>query len=189
MTMMTTTTENPEPSVAMMPFSPPVPPRTTSPWDRPDWQRIWLATQKRPWQTLAVVPADDGMSTHEVSTIIAALGQHNGEPMGFADLRDVSLGSVTDVLDKMAWHVGRGDRVVLAMRSTRENLATIPIARAADAVMLCVTLGATPIEVVEEAVHHFGKERFLGSMLVPKIPAGAFSAPLALEPRRLPGRS
>lgn len=182
---MMTTTDPSEPTAAMTPFPPPAP-RANTPWDRADWQRIWLATQARPWQTLAVVPADDGMSTYEVATLITALGQHHGEPMGFGDLRDVPLSGVTSVLDKMAWHVGRGERVVLATRSTRENLTTVPLARAADAVLLCVTLGTTPIEVVEEAVGHFGRDRFLGSILLPKLPANVgYAAPLALEPRRL----
>ena len=187
---MMTTTDSSQPSVAMTPFLPPPAPRASTPWDRPDWQHIWLATQARPWRTLAIVPADDHMSTYEVATLITALGQHHGEAMGFGDLRDVPLGGVTSVLDKMAWHIGRGERVVLSTRSTRENLATIPLARAADAVILCVTLGTTSIEAVEEAVRHFGRERFLGSMLLPKLPANVgYATPIALEPRRLGGRS
>jgi UDP:flavonoid glycosyltransferase YjiC (YdhE family) len=62
--------------------------------------------------------------------------------------------------------VRRGQRVVFATRSTSKSLATIPLARAADRVILCVSLGSTSIRVVEETIEQIGKERFLGSMLV-----------------------
>lgn len=142
-------------------------------WNQAEYQRIWLGAERRPWQTLAVVPADAGISTAEVASLITALGHHHGEAVGFADLRDIRLSDVEVFLDAARDLVGRGQRVVFATRAVGENLATIPLARAADGVILCVSLGATKLRAIEEAVRLIGKDHFFGSMLVDEAPAGA----------------
>ncbi|MDB4997604.1 MAG: hypothetical protein JWM74_5036, partial [Myxococcaceae bacterium] len=35
----------------------PVRPQSALPWKNVEWQRLWLATQGRPWRSLALVPA------------------------------------------------------------------------------------------------------------------------------------
>lgn len=148
--------------------------------DYADGQRLWLGTQSRPWQTLAVVPVEQNMSTYEIASRITALGLHHGECIGLADLRDVQLNRVSAFLEVTRLLVSRGRRVVFAMRSIKENLATIPLARAADGVVLCLSLGSTSIESTEETIDQIGKERLVGSMLIRK-PKGGFRAP-ALAP-------
>jgi hypothetical protein len=137
-----------------------------SSWDHADLQRIWLGTQSRAWRTLAVVPVGEGISSYEVASLITTLGLHQGEPVGLADLRDVRLNRVGAFLDLVTELVSRGERVVFATRSITENLATIRLARAADAVILCVSIGSTSIGSAAETIEQIGKERFLGSMLI-----------------------
>jgi hypothetical protein len=149
-------------------------------WDRADWQRIWLGTQSRPWRTLAVVAADRGLSTYEVASLITALGRQHGESIGMADVRDVGLNRVANILELVNEVVTSGERVVMSARSITENLATIPLARAADCVLLCVSLGSTSIALVEETVAQLGKERFLGSLLLKH--SGKGSSALAIIP-------
>jgi hypothetical protein len=134
--------------------------------NRIDFQRIWLAAERRAWQTLAVVPADGRVSSHQVASLITALGHHHGEEVGFADLGDIRLNGVAVFLEAARELVARGQRVVFATRSIGENLATVPLARAADGVILCVSLGSTSLRSIEEAVLQIGKDRFLGSVLV-----------------------
>jgi hypothetical protein len=150
-------------------------------WDRADWQRIWLGTQSRPWRTLAVVAADRGVSTYEVASLITALGLQHGESIGLADVREVGLHRIAAIIDLAKEVIATGERLVFAARSIEENLATIPIARAADCVLLCVSLGSTSVALVKETVALLGKERFLGSLLVKKI--GQSGAALSIPPR------
>jgi len=144
-----------------------------TPWDRADWQRLWLGVQRHPWRTLAVVAGDRRLSTYEVASLIAALGRQHGEPIGVADVRDVSPSRASAVIELVSEMVAGGERVVFATRSVDDNLATIPIARFADRVLLCVSLGSTCLELVEQTVALVGKERFLGSLLLeaPPLPA------------------
>ncbi len=136
------------------------------PWDRPDCQRIWLGTQLRDWRTLAIVPADEALSSYEVASLIMALGLHHGEPIGLADLRDVGLNRVRASLEVVDVHVERGERVVLATSAISTNLATIALARAADAAVLCVSFGTTSLALAQETIDQIGKDHFLGSVLL-----------------------
>jgi hypothetical protein len=182
MTKMTTGDDDTTPD-SVQTSTPDVPPAVAGAWDRADYQRIWLGTQSRAWQTLAVVPVDERVSTYEVANLITTLGLHHGESVSVADLRDVRLSRVGAFLEAAGELVKRGQRVVYATCSIRENLATIPLARAADAVILCVSIGASMIGSIEDAIEQIGKERFLGSMLI-KAPGAGVRAP-ARQPRAL----
>lgn len=155
-------------------FIPPMDPSRYQPipWDRADWQRIWIGTQRRPWRTLAVVPADLRISTFEIASLITALGLQRGEPIGLADVRNLGLERVATVLEMTERLVESGERIVFAARSISENLSTIPIAQAVDGVLLCASVGSTPLALLEETVAQIGKERFVGSLLI-DLPAAA----------------
>jgi hypothetical protein len=135
-------------------------------WNRSDWQRLWLGTQSRPWRTLAVVASDHRVSTYQVASLIAGLGLQHGQPIRMADVRNITLNRVAAIIELADNVVAGGERIVFAARSITENLATIPIARSADCVLLCVSLGSSSLALVEETVAQLGKERFLGSLLI-----------------------
>jgi hypothetical protein len=135
-------------------------------WDRTDWQRMWLCTQRHDWRTLALVPGDEETSTFDVANLIARLALDHGESIHVADLRALRLQHVDAFLEGSRWDVRQGDRVIFATQSASVNLATVPLARAADCAILCVSLGATRLENVRDSVEQIGREHFLGSLLV-----------------------
>jgi len=152
--------------------------------DQADLQRIWLGTQRSAWRMLAVVPVDEWISTYQVASVITTLGIHHGESISVADLSDIRLNRVSAFLEAAGELVRHGRRVVFATRSIAENLAAIPLARAADGVILCVSMGSTSIKAIEDAIEQIGKERFLGSVLIhdAKPPSGrAVSVPRRLQ--------
>lgn len=172
-----------EPAVSSRPYSP------ARPWDRAEYQRLWLHMQSRTWRTLAIVPAEDGMQTYDVASLLMTVGVHHGESIGVFDFRSITMNRVLHTIEAACSQVAEGERLIFAARSIKENLATIPLARASDAVVLCVSMGSTPIRQVEETIEQIGKERFLGSMLIrerwPKAPPSSRRALLArLEEHR-----
>lgn len=62
--------------------------------------------------------------------------------------------------------VAAGDLVFVALRSMGENPATIPVARAADALLLCVVLGKSKAKAAQKTIDAIGRARFIGSILV-----------------------
>src|SRR6185312_7003214 len=140
--------------------------QVTRPWDRADYQRIWMRVASRDWQTLAVVPVEDGISTVDVANLIVALGASYGESIGVFDFRDVRMNRALDVIKAVEQQIERGERLVFATRSIRQNMATIPLARATDGAILCVSMGSTSMRLAGETIEQIGKDRFLGSLLV-----------------------
>jgi hypothetical protein len=122
--------------------------------------------EERDWRTLALIPADDGVSTYDVASLIVAIGARQGATIGLFDFRDVRMNRVYGVIDEVAASMRDDERVVFAARSVKENLATVPLARSTDGAILCVTLGSTPLSLIEEAVDKIGRDRFFGSLVV-----------------------
>jgi hypothetical protein len=129
-------------------------------------QRLWLALQQRSWRSLAIVAAGPGMPTLDVANTLARISWwYTGQPSGVVDLRDVSMRLLEHHIRVMAAQSGE-ERVFLALRSIDENATAIPIAMAADAVVLCVALGKTEIRTAKKTLSAIGAARFLGTVLV-----------------------
>jgi len=151
--------------------------------DDVDLQRLWLGTLRHAWRTLAIIPVDAGVSTYEVARLIATLGMQHGDTVTVADVRAIRMHRVGAFLEAVRELVDRGDRVIFAMRSMTENLAGIPLASAAEGVILCVRFGSTPLKAIEATVEQVGKEHILGSILVREAPAAA--SPAFVPPTKL----
>jgi hypothetical protein len=117
--------------------------------------------QSRAWRTLAVVPAEAGMPGGHAARALAAIAAENGEALDLFDARSTELGRATA---EVAAAAGGSRRVLVVTGAIDEDLATIPLARAADAVLLCVSIGATSLRAAAELMAAIGKERFVGSL-------------------------
>jgi hypothetical protein len=121
------------------------------------------------------VPGDDQTSTFEVANLIARLALDHGEAIRVADIRALRMKHVDAFLEGIRWEASQGTRVIFATSSASASLATVPVARAADCVILCVSLGSTALSAVRDTIEHVGRKHFLGSLLV---------TPPALHPER-----
>jgi hypothetical protein len=144
-----------------------VPKRPLESSEDPAWQKIWLAAQRSDWRSLAVVAAGKGRSTVGVAQMLIQVGwRHRRMPMGLADLRQVPLSHLEGAIAQVQAHVDGGERVLIALGSIFDNPTTVPLARAADRAILCVTLGITAIDGAEQTVEEIGKDRFLGALIL-----------------------
>jgi hypothetical protein len=136
-------------------------------WDDVALQKLWLATQKRDWRSLAVVAGSAGIPTLGVADMLAKIAWwYRGQPTCVVDLRDLSMRLVEHQLSEVAAQTTHGERVIIALRSVHENPTVIPVAGLVDAVILCVQLGATSMKQASQTVDEIGKERFLGTIVV-----------------------
>ncbi len=132
-----------------------------------DWQGIWLAMESRDWHTLAVVPASAGIPSLALARMMTVIvAKHGRDVVGLADLRFVEPKHAHAYLEVVARHASRGERIVIAVSSCAENLATVPLVRAADCALLCVSLGATCAAEADRSIRRIGREHFLGTVLV-----------------------
>jgi len=129
------------------------------------YQRLWIATQQRPWRSLALLAGSAGVATLEIAELLAKIAS-------VFDLRDLSVRLVEHQLRELEQQLAAGDRVFVALRSTLENPSAVRVARSCDAVALLVALGSTDVKSAESTIDAVGRERFLGSILLPSA-AGA----------------
>jgi hypothetical protein len=130
-------------------------------------QQLWLQLQQRSWRTLAVVSASPGVATLAAANHLAKIAWwYTGQPTAVFDMRDLSLRLLEHQLRDMASQVGGAERVFIALRSTSENPTAVPLARAADAAVLCVELGKTTTKAAQKTLEAVGRGRFIGTILV-----------------------
>jgi hypothetical protein len=130
-------------------------------------QRLWLAARRREWQSLAVVAVSKSADSLPVANLLANLAwSYRGQPSCVFDLRDLSLRLVDYHMHEMRTAAEAGNIVVIALRSIFENPTAAPMARGADATVLCIDLGSAQLKAAEKTIAEIGRERVLGAIVV-----------------------
>lgn len=141
----------------------------TEPWRDPDWQKLWLALQSRPWSSLAVVPASTGAAPDlalSVAGVLARIGiMHLGVPIQVADATQIPLVHLAQLDAEVQRIKQEQERVLIAVAPTSQNPASVPIAKSADAAMLCVVLEEMSSSEAKKTVNSVGAQRFVGSAI------------------------
>lgn len=136
-------------------------------WEDVKLQKLWLATQRRTWRSLAVMAASKSVDTLPIAEMLAQIAWcYRGQPSCVFDLRDVSLRLAEYQVREAHAQVESGTRVLVALRSIGENPTAALIAREVDAVVLCVQLGKTELKAAENAIDEIGRDRVIGSIVV-----------------------
>jgi hypothetical protein len=133
-----------------------------------EWQRLWLAITRKPWTSLAVVPADSGIRTDDLAETLVAVGRQHGarRPVRVLSAVGARLGDVQQLIESVRQLTSRGDCVVIALDPFGENPAAIPIAGATSGVLLVVRIGTSRLSSARRVAEAIGPERLLGSVVL-----------------------
>ncbi len=144
-------------------------------WDDLRLQKLWLAVEKRPWRSLAVMGASESVQTIQIAELLAQLAwRYRGQPSSVSDLRDLSMRLIDYQVQEMTIQIDGGMRLVVALQSIFENPTAAPIAKQTDAVLLCIALGRTHFKQAEETIAAVGRDRVIGSIVLrPRTRKGA----------------
>jgi hypothetical protein len=130
-------------------------------------QKLWLATQRKKWRSLAVISGSKSVDTLIVAETLAKIAWwYRGEPSCVFDLRDLSLRLVDYQVNDFQAQAEAGSFVVIALKSIFENPTAVPIAQSADAVVICLGLGRSSFEDAEKTIAEIGRERVMGSIVL-----------------------
>jgi hypothetical protein len=139
------------------------------PTDTVAWERLWLATQRRPWRSLAVISTGKGASMLGVARALAEVGScHLGVPVMAVDATTITLATLEARMSAWIEPSQSSRRIVLAVGPVLESPASLALAQAADAAILCLTLGASSISEAERTIEQVGRGRLLGSVILPR---------------------
>lgn len=144
--------------------APPGPPNR---WDDAALHKLWLATQRREWRTLALLGTTKSVDTLQLVQLFAKVAWwSSGEPSCIFDLRDLSLRLLQYHQREVSAQAETGARVFIALGSPFENPTAIPMARSADAVLLVIDLGKSKFKDAQQTIKEVGHERFLGALIL-----------------------
>jgi hypothetical protein len=128
------------------------------------WHRVMTAALRYSWTSLVVVPASRGISSLAVAQALTdAVGYYRPTPGELIDATGVTATSVGRVLER----VTLSDRglLIISLESFLDNPASIPIALAAQAALLCVTLGQTDTASATETLELI-RDKTIGSVVL-----------------------
>jgi hypothetical protein len=141
-------------------------PAAPGPLDDVALQKLWLATQRREWRSLAVVSTGAEVNTLAVANLLARIAwSYRGHPTAVLDFRDLTLRMVEHQIRELNDQLAH-ERVIIALRSVAENPTTIAVASMTDAAVLCMRLGKSDMRAAATTLSEIGREKFLGSILV-----------------------
>ena len=128
-------------------------------------QQLWFATLRTEWRSLVVVPAHAGASAFPVARALAAVGTvHTGETVELVEGGAISLEESRGIVEQMRAKLAGGGRAVVAIDPLVSSLSGLPVALAADAVLVCVTLGVADLASARRTIELLGEGRILGAV-------------------------
>lgn len=147
-------------------------PRPAPPEPSLDAQALWFAVQRRGWSTLALVPAEAGCSTMPVAMALAeVIAAHRGRPPLVLPGESLDLAGSAALLAQLRMRApgeAAHDPVLVPLGSFSDFPSGVAVARAVDAVLLCVELRRTRLRAAKEAIGAAGRDKLLGYVVLQK---------------------
>ncbi len=150
---------------------------------------VWV-NLRGSWSWLAVVPAEPYFSTSPLTHALSQIGARlSAQPIDFIEATNMDLDRCSWLIDRLGTDVGppevwgnsaaerftapkppnwnrRTTKTLVSLESPLENPLTLPVALAADGVVLCVRRGRTRLDSVRKTIEAVGADRIACSVLI-----------------------
>jgi hypothetical protein len=139
-------------------------------------QEIWFGLSRMRWNSLALVPADEGGSAAGIATSLAEVGRRLRDgPVTFFIMADpidyTSAGRFIAAVAPAA--TGESElnpsptgKVIFAIQPVVVEPLGLAVTDAADAVVLCIEMGRSRIASVRRSMELIGRDRIAGCVLI-----------------------
>ena len=130
-----------------------------------DVQRLWFATLKKEWSSLAIIPSHPGGSAAPLAKALARVAslQKDGA-IKLINAENTDLSGASRLIIEMTSHVAQGGLAIVVLDSVISNPAGIPVALAADAALLSVQLKAADVDTGRRTLELLGEAKFVGAV-------------------------
>ena len=130
-------------------------------------QQQLLGCLRSPWQSLVLVPAQPGWSAAALGDALAnAAWLVRGKEAKVFSAQGFDVAGASRIIVDIDAHVASGGLAVTVIDPVVSRQVGIPIALAADGVVLCVHLGQTTIANARKTIELIGAQKFLGAVTV-----------------------
>ena len=139
------------------------------------FQELWFLLARKPWRSLALVPADEGGSAREIAFSLAQVGRMLHEAVTvFQFAGGLDPASATAVADSSTPEtrstalrpLERTGRFIAALQPVISEPLGLATATGADAVVLCIEVGKTRLDAARRTIELIGRDRVSGCLLV-----------------------
>jgi phosphoribosylformylglycinamidine (FGAM) synthase-like enzyme len=126
-------------------------------------QQQLLPCLKGTWNALAVIPATPDQSASRIASALAEVSHLvRGKEARLFTTEGLEVSGVARVIVDMMHQVDEGGLAVVAVESVLAKQSGVPVALAADAALLVVTLGVTSLEECRRTLELIGEAKFIG---------------------------
>ncbi len=147
------------------PLSLPIRGRVSGPISSNHWTLVWFSLIEHPWTSMVIVPAEATASSIAVARALADVGNaYEEQGVQLIEAERLPPALARHVIATMTKRADAGARTVVAVSSPLVDYNAIPIARAADASVLLVQVGATALDDAKKTVNMIGRPCFIGSI-------------------------
>jgi hypothetical protein len=153
-----------------------IPPAAPDPHDPADrvHQALWFTIARKPWGSVVLVPADEGLSTAAIAMGIADVGRRlRNAPVTamVADEFDYAFAAQLAPRVAAAGAAARaGDgapsRVIVSIPPVTVDPLGVAVAQAADATILCIAMGRSRVAAVQRTIQLIGRDCIAGCFLI-----------------------
>jgi hypothetical protein len=132
-----------------------------------EWAQVWFGVQRHAWESLALVPAGPrGSTLGAARAMLEVAQQYHLLAVRVLDASAARPAETAALIARMRDGAALGERAIVGLASPLTNPSSIPIARAATAAVLVVTLGATRTQDALATIAAVGREHFVGCIAV-----------------------
>jgi hypothetical protein len=124
-----------------------------------------LTCMRGTWRSLAVVPAQPGLSARLVADALVDVSSLvRGASAKLFSGEGLELAGASKVIVDMMTHVESGGLAIVVLDNVVRKQSGIPIAMAADATLLVVHLGLASTDNAKKTVELIGADKFIGAV-------------------------
>jgi hypothetical protein len=143
--------------------------------ERREYQALWFAVAKLPWNSLVLVPADDGTSVAHIAQAMAELGDQLGiapvthivaHPMDYKAAIQIAAGVSSKDWGTEHRALPRSGRAIIAIESVIAEPYGVAVCQEADATVICVEQGRSSLAATRKTIELIGREYVTGTFLV-----------------------
>ncbi len=140
-----------------------------------EYQSLWFSVAKLPWNSLVLVPADEGGSVAHIAKALADIGDNLSvspvtyivaHPLDYKQAVQIAAG-----ISVSGWSGGerplpRSGRVIIAIEPIVTEPFGVAVCQEADATVVCVELGVSGLAASRRTIDLIGREKVTGTFVI-----------------------
>jgi hypothetical protein len=131
-----------------------------------EWPQLWFSASERHWSSLVIVPAapDSAAALFVANALVESARLYSEGEVTLVNGIGSGHAAANEIVSSLRAQALRGNQSIVAVDCPLTSHAAIHIARAADAAILLVPLGATKLDGARKVMEAIGADRLIGSV-------------------------